>query len=352
MRRGASVLAVAVFSLAALGSAPVPPRGVLGEFQKGMVLGIFSKSDPEYFRSSLEELQGLGVNSICLIVPKVQKNVHSIGFYDDPWITPSDESLRLATREAHRRGMRVLLLPIVYVEDLKEGEWRGTIEPPDWDAWFRAYQTLILQYARIAADEKIEYFSVGSELCSTERFRNRWRKVIRGVRQVYPGSITYSANWDHLEPVSFARDLDFLGMNAYYEVGKDSGSQVASMVGRWRDIQRGIRSWKESNGDPPLVITEVGYPSRQGAAVNPWNYFAEGDSDPEEQRKCYEAFVRAWKDERILSGVYFYLWWGEGGLQDRDYTPRGKSALDVIRAWYKNEEVLAGPPTGTVEVTP
>ncbi len=73
MRRGAGALAIVALSLAVLGSAPAPTRGVLGEFQKGMVLGIFSKSDPEYFRSSLEELQSLGVNSICRIVPNVQK---------------------------------------------------------------------------------------------------------------------------------------------------------------------------------------------------------------------------------------------------------------------------------------
>src|SRR5262245_44180509 len=117
----------------------VQPRGP-GEFQKGMVLGVFSKSDPEYFRKNLAELQRLGVDSISLIVPKVQKDIRSVGFYDDKWITPSEESLRLAIREAHRLRMRVFLMPIVYLEELKEGEWRGTIRPGSWDDWFSAYE--------------------------------------------------------------------------------------------------------------------------------------------------------------------------------------------------------------------
>jgi glycosyl hydrolase family 113 len=316
----------------------------IGPFQKGMVLGIFSKTDPEYFKANLEEIKRLGVDSISLIVPKVQKSVGSVGFHDDPWITPSEASLRLAIREAHRLGMRVFLMPIVYLEDLKDGEWRGTIKPASWEAWFDAYEAMITRYAKLGAEERVEYFSVGSELCSTEKKRERWARIIRKVRDIYPGLITYSANWDHLEEVSFGRDLDFLGMNAYYEIGKGSDSSPAAMATRWRDIQGNIRSWRKANGDKPIVITEVGYPSRTGAGVDPWNYFGEGQPDLEEQRKCYEAFVQAWNGEKMLAGVYFYLWWGDGGSRDRDYTPRGKPAQDVIQAWFSGTAKKGGAP--------
>jgi len=309
-------------------------------FQKGMVLGIFSKTDPAYFERSLEELQRLGVNSVSLIVPKVQKSIHTIGFHDDPWITPSKQSLRLAIREAHRRGMKVFVMPIVYLEDLADGEWRGTLRPGDWNAWFAAYESMILDYARLASEERVEYFSVGSELCSTEKMKGRWESLIRRVRATFAGRITYSANWDHLDPVSFGRSLDFLGMNAYFEVGRETRTETADLTERWKGIQKQIRAWSRLNGGKQVVITEVGYPSRTGAAVDPWNYLGEGDAAPEEQRKCYEAFVKAWNGETILAGVYFYLWWGDGGLQDRDYTPRGKPAQDVIQSWYlqKKEE--------------
>jgi hypothetical protein len=271
--------------------------GTIDGFQKGMVLGVFSKSDPDYFRKNLAELDKIGVNSISLIVPKVQKDVHSIGLRDDPWITPSQQSLRLAIREAHRLGMRVFLMPIVYVEDLKEGEWRGTIHPPSWERWFKEYDGMITSYARLAAEEKVEYFSVGSELCSTEGKKERWSRIIRKIRGIFPGPITYSANWDHLKEISFGEDLDFLGMNAYYEVGKGAEDNEEAMVRRWKEIQEGIRSWRAANGNKPLVITEVGYPSRTSAGIDPWNYYGEGSPDPEVQRKCYQAFVQAWKNE-------------------------------------------------------
>lgn len=345
MRAPFLVLGILGASLLAFGSGGQAQRTAdpTGPFQRGMVLGIFSKSDPEYFRHSLAEMQELGVDSVSFIVPRVQKDIRSIGFREDKWVTPGKPALRTAIREAHRLGMRVFLLPIVYLDDLKEGEWRGTIRPGDWDAWFAAYQRMILEYATLAAEEKVEYFSVGSELCSTEKMEKRWARVIGAVRRVYPGKLTYSANWDHLDPVSFGKHLDFLGMNAYYEVGKGSGSDVQEMSRRWTEIQKGIRAWKTLNGDKPLVITEIGYPSRKGAGVDPWNYMAEGDPDPEEQRKCFQAFVEAWKSETMLAGVYVYLWWGEGGPTDRDYTPRGKPAQEVIRSWYFEKKVEGGP---------
>ena len=338
------VLLVASLLAQAEGVSGAAPRPGSEAFQKGMVLGIFSKTDPAYFRQSIREMQDLGVDSVSLVIPKVQKDVRSTGFYDDPWTTPSDESLRLAAREAHRLGMRVFFFPIIYVEDLKDGEWRGTIAPASWDIWFGHYERMILHYARLAAAERVEYFAVGSELCSTEKFRERWRRVIRKVRQVYPGKITYSANWDHLDPVSFGSDLDFLGMNAYYEVGRGNTADVESMVARWEEIQQGIRAWRQTNGGRPVVITEIGYPSRDGASIDPWNYLGDGEANQEEQRKCYEAFVRAWKSERMLAGVYFYLWWGNGGPDDRDYTPRGKPAQAVIEAWYREGDSAAGLP--------
>ena len=327
------------------GAGEVRDPASLKAFQRGMVLGIFSKTDPAYFSRSLEEMQRLGVNSVSLIVPKVQDNVRSIGFRDDPWVTPSTESLRLAIREAHRRGMTVLLMPIVYVDEVAEGEWRGTLQPADWDGWFASYEAMILGYARLAAQERVELFSVGSELCSTETMKRRWERMIRKVRATYTGAITYSANWDHLDAVSFGESLDFLGMNAYFEIGKGS-TEPDAMAGRWQQIQEGIRTWTRQNGGKRVVITEVGYPSRAGAAVDPWNYLGDGAPAPEEQRKCYEAFVKAWNGERMLAGVYFYLWWGEGGPQDRDYTPRGKPAQDVIQSWYLQEQEKGGRSTG------
>jgi hypothetical protein len=86
-----------------------------------------------------------------------------------------------------------------------------------------------------------------------------------------------------------------------------------------------------------VLFTEVGYLSVDGTAAKPWNYFATSKIDLEEQALCYQAFVGTWDPPPgFLHGVYFYNWWGGGGIGDRDYTPRDKPAETVLRDWYNS----------------
>ena len=87
----------------------------------------------------------------------------------------------------------------------------------------------------------------------------------------------------------------------------------------------------------PFIFTEVGYPSRDGAAVEPWDYTKSTPVDLEEQRRAFSAFTRAWTGSRQLAGVFFWDWYGEGGAKCRRYTPRGKPAARVIQRWFRRK---------------
>jgi len=303
-------------------------------FIEGMVFGLFARDDPGHAESGLKEIAALGANSVSIVIPWVIHDVRATAMAPRDDMTPSDDSLAVSIRKAHRLGMSVFLMPFLYVDEMAEGEWRGTIDPGDWDAWFAAYGDFILHYARLAAREKAEYFSVGSELCSTETMGDRWRTLIGRVRGVYPGRITYSANWDHRGALAFAGDLDVLGMNAYFKLSDTPDATVDDLVKAWGPIRHDIDQWRRSFGKR-LIFTEVGYPSRRGAAIDPWDYDAAGEPAPEEQMRCYRAFRRIWDGDPGLEGVYFYLWWGQGGPEDTGYTPRGKPAESVIREWFE-----------------
>ena len=90
--------------------------------------------------------------------------------------------------------------------------------------------------------------------------------------------------------------------------------------------------------DKPLVFLEVGYPSLDGGAKYPWDYTAKTRADLEEQAMAYRAFSRCWRGRPELLGVFFYEWWGEGGLGDKKYTPRNKPAMDIIRGFFREPE--------------
>lgn len=231
------------------------------------------------------------------------------------------------------------MFPIVWVEERAEGAWRGTLRPRSVDRWWSAYERFIDHYAAIAAANQASWLSVGSELGTTELWQQRWYHLIGRVRRRFGGKLIYSANWDHFRHVSFWRRLDAFGVNGYTSLSRDRDASEAVMVKRWRAIAADLRA-EAAKRSMPLVMTEVGYLSRDGAAVDPWDYGRSARVDLEEQRRAYAAFARAWIRGGGLAGVFFWTWDSEtgGGPSDTSYTPRGKPAAAVVRRFFAAAE--------------
>lgn len=252
-------------------------------------------------------------------------------------LTPPDALVAAAIAAARRRGLAVMVFPIVWVEERAAGKWRGTLAPASIDAWWSAYERFVLHYAGLAAGGGAEWLSVGSELGSTEAWRQRWYHLIGRVRRRYRGKLTYSANWDHYQHVRFWRRLDAFGVNGYWALASDRRASGAAMQARWRQVAAALSRHAGRLGKP-LVITEVGYLSRDGGAIAPWDYGRAAAVDLEEQRRAYTAFAGAWTATGGLAGVFFWTWDGDGGRRDGGYTPRGKPAEAVLRRFFAARE--------------
>jgi hypothetical protein len=225
----------------------------------------------------------------------------------------------------------VLLFPIIYLKKIARGQWRGTLAPSDVDAWWSAYEKMIQHYASLGADAGAAALSIGSELGSTEDWRDRWFHLISKVQKVFTGALTYSANWDHFEDVSFWSRLDWIGVTGYFELTQDLDASEAALAEAWASERDALLAYAKDQGKP-LVITELGYPSVDGGAVTPWDYTRKGDVDLEEQRRAFAGFASAWSGS-ALAGM-FVGDWEAGGTSDRGYSPRGKPAADVLACWW------------------
>ncbi|MBI5201585.1 MAG: hypothetical protein HY925_08385, partial [Elusimicrobia bacterium] len=106
--------------------------------------------------------------------------------------TPTDESVRAVIRRARALGLSVALKPHV---DLPGDLPRSLLQPADGTVWFGEYRAFITHYARLAAEEDCALFVVGTELFLTSGIlhKREWERVIREVRAVYPGRLTYAA---------------------------------------------------------------------------------------------------------------------------------------------------------------
>lgn len=305
---------------------------------RGLAMELYS-TDPAYrYEHELDELAGMHTQVLCLAVRGMQENVKSSRVFIDHLTTPTPETLVAVIQAARKRGMQVLLLPIVLLWDTdSDDDWRGEIAPRRWDRWWESYERFIVHYARLAEEGGAEMFSVGSELISTETRRNDWAKVIRAVRGVYSGQLLYSANWDHYTVVSFWDQLDLVGMTAYHTLTTKSQPSLTDLRSAWARIKEQILAWQRGVGRR-IVFTEVGYASQDGCARAPWNYYASRQVDLEEQYLCLRAFFETWYDEPAVAATCIWKWEGEGGETDLGYTPRGKPSEVLLRRW-----LLGGP---------
>lgn len=310
-------------------------------FQKGVALGVYAAGNTlRTYHPDLVEIRALGANSISLPVYWSQKDIQAteIHPYRGSGFDPAryDAQIRSVIGEAHELGLRVFLMPIVQLEKMGPSQWRGTLQPADWGRWFASYEAFILHYAHLAADGGVELLSVGSELASTERFRPEWTYLIRQVRAVYQGKLTYSANWDHYQEVTFWNELDFLGLSGYYDLSSEIPVTYTGLHQAWQALRANLLRWQQAEGNP-LIFTEIGYPSQSNAARSPWDYTAKGYPDAHLQLLCYRAFIETWKETPGLAGTYLWIWEaGKGGPADRGYAWRGKPAQQEIETWYRD----------------
>ncbi len=297
-------------------------------------------SDLPLYLQSVDAIADLGANTLLLVTPMFQERVDSSEVRINPVRCPTTEQLSAILRRAHRRGLQTVLLPIVLIEFPGEKDWRGVLKPADPEAWWASYERFIDYYLDIAVANSVDVFSVGSELNTTESEPPRWRRIIDRVRTRFGGRLTYTANWDRYEAVSFWSMVDFISVSSYFELAREKpDASVAELTRAWR-IKRSQMLRFARSEHKPLVLMEVGYPSLPWAAAHPWEYVVRDDAqvDHAAQARCYRAFFEAWTDTFLTPGspaigfnCYFWDPYHRGGADDTGYGVRGKPALTIIR---------------------
>jgi hypothetical protein len=156
------------------------------------------------------------------------------------------------------------------------------------------------------------------------------------VRQVYSGLLTYSSTSGNGYPSGFASALDFLGVDAYYPMDVSAGASVDELERAWRPWTAELAGMRAASGKP-VVITEIGTPSRAGSYLTPWTLQPGAPLDLEAQRRYYQASCNALIG--LVPGLY---WWytpldvSPEPLRDSGYNPIGKpAALEITKCFAR-----------------
>lgn len=316
---------------------------------RGMAIQLHGGADIyEDYHKLIPEVAALGADTVLFVVHGWQTHAGTLDLHLSPQKTASVTGFGKLLDLAALHGMRRIVMPVVLLKNPRNGEWRGKIIPPghDWDGWFDRYRRFIVHWADIAERHKAEVLMVGSELIKSEAYTERWRDVIREIRQHYRGKLGYSSNWDHYQTnkIGFWGDLDYVGMTTYYELAQGPNPTISEIDSNWERIKREILAFqKEVN--KPIIFTEVGWCSQEGAAKEGWNYYAKQEATElgrKEQAVLYESFLKNWASEPAVGGI---IWWEwdrtEGGHTSYGYTPRGKEAETILRRWFASKSIAA-----------
>jgi len=382
----ASALLIACAGAPRVDEAPEPG------FQRGVALGFIDAEpgdDPldDPLDRSLREVRALGASDVSILVPLYTESIEgrsvrrgalddaaggdggpaaegadlhgpaAVAVVQDQASRRGDAALLRVIRAARQRGLGVMVFPIVRLRVRNPGEWRGKLRPLDPAAWFADYTRELEAIARVCAAGGAARLAIGSELVSFEHDVEGWRRLAQRVRALYRGRLIYSANWDRFPAIRFWDAVDEIGVSAYFTLApRGQSPTVRALELAWLPIIDQLAATAAATRRP-VVFTEVGYPTVEGAAFWPWNDHlgkttcaagegCEGALDPETQRRLWTGFVNVFADRArtsFLSGAYAWLWAGQGGLRDRGYTPRGKPAEGVLRLWYAADRPLPAP---------
>jgi len=252
-----------------------------------------------------------------------------------------------AIRQAREAGLKVMLAPHLYPWDWC---WRGELRPGSgeagsaegWDEWFRSYRGYMLHLARMAADEGVEMLSIGVEFKSaSNRFGWRFAAMAQDLRAVYPGLLTYSANWDEAEDVAFWEELDYIGVNAFYpmsESGREDPMEILAAADR---IAEDLHYLSQVHGRP-VILTEVGFKALEGALREPWiwpEYVLSPQVDDEVQALLFDVTFLALWDKEWFAGLFVWRYMADPSDYSQEppygYLPRLKPAEKVIENWFR-----------------
>ncbi len=258
----------------------------------------------------------------------------------------SDAGLLHTARLARQHGIRSLLKPHVWVRG--RGAWPGDIDmgsAADWDAWFASYTRFLLHYAQVAETGRFDGLCIGTELlhATAPAHEKAWRGLIKQVRRVYHGPLTYAANWSgEYQQIRFWDALDYVGIQAYFPLSAAPSPPLDTLLRGWQPHLRALAAWQKKIGKP-VVFTEVGYKNTADAAARPWEWPARTTPAPAPdnatQARCYEALFRACWGQPWLNGVFIWKWYpglaADGpARRHADFTPQHKPAEAVLTRWY------------------
>ncbi len=251
----------------------------------------------------------------------------------DGW-SRRDSSFIAGIKRIKEKGFKVFLKPHLWLGD----GWRSNINfknPKQWDNWFESYKKTMLHYAKMAELTNSEMLCIGTELKTSVIAKpEAWNKLIAQIRSIYSGKLTYAANWDdELDAVPFWGQMDYIGVQAYFPLTKDSYPSLKQIKDGWKPHKARLEALARQYGKK-VLFTEIGYKKDSDATVRPWEWGSRFSrlfvaKSEKTQTLAFEALYSEFWHLDWFAGSYIWQWQASG-----NFAVKGSPAQNKIAEWY------------------
>lgn len=256
------------------------------------------------------------------------------------WWGEKSHGVSVTSNHMKDQEIEVLLKPQLWIG---RGQYTGHINlktDAQWKILEDSYTAYIMRFAQIAAAENIAMFCIGTELDSFVKSRPAyWQQLIKDIRKIYKGKLTYAGNWDSYKYVSFWDQLDYIGVDAYFPMSEEKTPKAATITNSWKKWKKELKDVSEKY-NKQILFTEYGYISADYAGLEPWkNADRETAANQEAQHMLLEGlFNNIWQEQWMAGG---FLWkhhaeTGRGRFEKR-FTTQDKKAQKTVHAAYSKQ---------------
>lgn len=238
----------------------------------------------------------------------------------------------------HQQNIRVHLKPHLWMSS----GWRSNINfdnEDDWNTWFASYRKTMLHYATMAEQTQAELFCIGTELRSSIKHQpEKWNALIKEIKGIYSGKLTYAANWDSdFDQIPFWNELDYIGIQAYFPLTENTNPELSEIEEGWNQHMSMLENLSKKY-QKKILFTEVGYRPDRAATKTPWEWGSAlaplfKKKSEKTQYLAFEAMFSQLWDKPWFAGAYVWQW------DNSDFEIRKRPAQNSVAKWYSKEKL-------------
>lgn len=300
-------------------------------------------------KETIKNIKSTGSNWISVPVPLFQESTDSsdmkpiyamLSTFDRFDETPDEREINYAVTMAKNNGLKVMLMPTIEVNRpgfIKSNLIGEEFAPYQARRWFKFYQEELLKIAKIAEENGTDMICIGHNLKHLSYYERHWDELIKAVREVYSGKLTYSASLDiEFLKSGFWKKLDYVGLIADFEleISKDTQKEhVAEKLNELIKVSKYMHKvWKKE-----VLITRASiHPAHELNEENKVVRIHHGS-----QANYYRGILEGIKSYKHINGVFFGDWIPDpnfGGEKDVSLSPQNKEGELVLREFYGGEK--------------